>query len=395
MPWILLIIVIASAEFVVSNHWLKGYLRDPLYLAKEIKTPPDHLQDYRITEEAPFSYRVMFPAIVKSTFSVFFDDGDNAGFYFVYRLWSWIFFVLSAIALFLLIREAGFTSEWSFVGTMIFLLMPATLFAFTLPVHTREDTLAYTLLFAGLIFLLRQNTFMVTFISIAGVLTRETLLILPLLWILFVRKDSIAKQLPVLAIPLSVWLSVRSLVGAPPYDPWLGLKWNLSNPEQVIGFLFIAFNFLWVTMILLIRRRQISVTSNDTIRFFHRSAFFTLVVIIVTTFVGGIYNEIRLLTIAMPWMIVVFLSYARKGAPHIVKLLKTNWYLIFGGCMLIICGVGLWFLLQHRASLIEPGKYAVPYDQWIVSAVVYIFITVLIIPLFVGVDRYLKANETN
>ena len=139
-----LIVLIAAAEFFVSNYALKGYLRSKEYLGREIKTPADSLAQYRIADEAPFKYRLVFSSIIKSSHHLMFDGNDSDGFYQTYRAWSLIFYVTSACAFYGLLLTCGFNPSLSFTGTLIYLAMPAMIMAYTLPVHTREDTLEIT-----------------------------------------------------------------------------------------------------------------------------------------------------------------------------------------------------------------------------------------------------------
>jgi hypothetical protein len=375
------VILIAAAEFFVSNHALKGYLRDDEYLAREIKTPVDSLAEYRIANEAPFKYRIVFSSIVKSTHHLFFQQGDSDGFFQVYRAWSLVFFVTSACAFFGLLVSCGFSPGLSFAGTLIYLALPPSIMAYTLPVHTREDTLAYTLFFSGITFLIRQQRRQFALVSILGAMTRETLLLLPLLYLIFGKDEKISRKISILVISLAVWIGIRLGADGEPYDVWLGLRWNMNNPEQVIGFTFITFNFLWLTYLLhyLIYKRNLHYISGD-LRFFYKSSIFVLVVILVTTFFGGIFNEVRLLNLFSPWMIIFFLDCFRHNREHFKFVAGTKYYWLFAAGSLLGCAIMLYFALSHRDELIIPGKFAVPYDQWIIFSVCYIFVFMLLIP---------------
>jgi hypothetical protein len=378
--FILLISLIATTEFFISNELLKGYLRSEINLAREVKTPLDSIHEYRIADEAPFKYRLLFPAIIKTTYNAIYSEDNPAGFYAIYKFWSLLFFVSSALTFYWLLSQCGFRDELSFAGTLIFLFLPPMLMAYTLPVHTREDTLAYTLFFLGLTFLLRERRWLFLVVSMLGVIARETLLLLPLLY-LFYANDRLIRKLLIAGLPAVVWLSIRYLMGNEPYDMWLGLRWNLDNPDQVIGFLFITFNFLWLSFVLhfLFYKRNMHFITTD-LRFFYRSSLFALIVVVVTTFLGGIYNEIRLLYLCAPWMIILFLDCVRNYGSQFRRTIGTRNYVIFAICSLVFCGALLYIILTNRERLIVPGQYAVPYDQWIIISVCYIFIVLLLIP---------------
>ncbi len=381
-----LVVLIATVEFFASNELLRGYLREPEYLAKELKSAPDALYEYRLSEEAPFKYRLLFPTLIQKTQQILFDPSDNEGFYLSYKYWSLIFYAGSALAFFYLMLTCGFSPARSFLGTSVYLIMPAMTMAYTLPIHTREDTLGYTIFFVGLAFIIQKKRWPLLIVAVLGALTRETLLLLPLLYLLFGSDDSLGKKLLIFTVPVMIWLLVRFLSDQQPYDIWLGLKWNLDNPAQVVGFTFIAFNFLWLFFLLhyLIYKRNLHYITMD-LRFFYRSSITVLLIILGTTFIGGIFNEIRLLQLFAPWMVIFFLDILRGNRVQFRNVAGTKNYLAYGVACGALCAALLWLALHNRESLITPGKYAVPYDQWIVFSVFYVFILLLFIPPLVKI----------
>ncbi|HYF66822.1 MAG TPA: hypothetical protein VD884_01740, partial [Ohtaekwangia sp.] len=118
-------------------------------------------------------------------------------------------------------------------------------------------------------------------------------------------------------------------------------------------------------------------------KFFFRTAWFSLLVILVTTFVGGIYNEIRLLYLFSPWIIIITLDYIERNRTSIYNMLQNKKYWMYGGVCFIISGILMYFVLRYQDMLIVPGKYAVPYDLWIILSVCYIFILLLSLPFFI------------
>lgn len=380
------LILLAVLLFFVSNHSLKGYLRSQTSLAKELKSPPDSIIQYRIAEQAPFKYRLLFPSVIKGTYYSLYDGNDSDGFYTTYKGWSLLFYISSACVFYFLLATCGFQPGYCFAGSVIFLLLPPMLMAFTLPVHTREDTLGYTLLFLGLIFLVKENRMWFLVTALAAALTRETLLILPLLYLFFSRDPLLLRRLFIAGLPCALWLAVRFLMGHEKYNTWEGLHWNLDNPEQVAGFLFIAFNVCWIPFVIhiLFFRSEKSRQAGE-LSFFYRTALFTLAVILVTTFVGGIYNEIRLLYVLAPWVIIIFLDFIRIYMPVLTSNFKSGRYRLYASGVVALCAVLLYFILQHREKLIVPGKYNVPYEQWIIFSVFYILVVLLFLPVSASV----------
>ncbi len=391
---ILLIFVFAVGLFFVSNHALRGYLRSPETLGKELKSPVDSLEQYRHADEAPFKYRPVFPMVVKGTYHLLTDTNNPTLFYHTYKFWSAVFYGSSAIALFILLLTLGFSRAYSLAGVGMFLLFPAMLLAFSLPVHTREDTLAYTFFFGALAFLARDRVWWFLAFALAGALTRETLLLLPLLYFFFAPDKNLVRRLLISGLPCVAWLLVRLLPTHEPYDTWLGLKWNLANPEQVVGFLFLTFNVSWITFLIhLYFFRESIVRSQTPVRFYYRSGLFTLVIILLTTFVGGIYNEIRLLYLAFPWFVVIFLDFIRNNAPVFQSYIRRRGYWLYAALSFVLCVVLAYFVVVNRDKLITPGKWAVPYDLWIVVTLIYVFAIMVFTPPTIKVLLLKKSKK--
>lgn len=394
--WIygLLICAIAALLFYFSNYQLKGYLRSEVSLAKEVKTPLDSIDQYRIADEAPFKYRLLFPSFVKASYNLLFGPGDVQGFYQVFKFWSLVFYMTSALAMFFLLRSVSFSDNYSLAGALIFLFLPPMLVAFTLPVHTREDTLAYSIFFIGLMLLVQEKRWHFLLVCIPAVLTRETLLLLPLLYFFFSKDDLFIRRFFIAGVPGVLWLSVRLLLGHDEYDMWEGLKWNLANPEQVIGFLFITFNICWIPFLLhLLFFKKSIATASPGIGFFYRSSIFTLAVILITTFIGGIFNEIRLLYLFSPWMIILLLDFVRSNMDIFRAIFMKKTYWLYAAFSLIFCAVMLYFVSLYQDKIIVPGKWAVPYGQWIVLFVCYVFVMLLFMPVSFQVFRLRKSAK--
>lgn len=380
--YIVLICIVSAILFFTSNHNLRGYLRDPKYLAAEIKTPLDSIYQYKLASEAPFKYRLLFPAIIKGSFAVINPVDRINGFFYTYKGWSLVFYMAAPCCLFFLLLTVGFSEKQSLAGSIVFMLMPPMLLAYTLPVHTREDPLAFSIFFLGLITIVRDKKLPFIIIALVGALCRETLLLLPLLYFFFSDDRSFIRRAFISGLPVLLWLSVRVLSKREPYDVWEGLNWNLHNPEQVVGFLFITFNICWISFFIFIAHaKKWLMESSGPLRFFYKTAIFSLLVIMITTFLGGIYNEIRLLYLFSPWMIVLFLDCLRRYQSDIQKIFAAASFKLYALLVIISCSAILFFVLKYQDKIIVPGKWAVPYSLWIVCAVFYILCTALFFPV--------------
>ena len=392
--YLILICVFAGVLFFITNEYLRGYMRTPENLVREVKSPVDSIYVYKITSEAPFKYRLLFPAVIKASYDVAFEHPSPSGFYQTYRFWSWLFYITSAMAMFYLLDRVGFPLKYSLAGTFTFLLLPAMLLAFTLPVHTREDTLAYTLLFLGLAFLVEERRIAFLGISLLGALTRETLLLLPLLYFFFSNDENWIRRFVIAGLPGIVWLSLRLIIGQEKYDYWEGLRWNLDNPEQVIGFIFVTFNLCWIPFLLhLIFYGKTLKAEPRRLRFFYRTSLFTLAILFITTFVGGIYNEIRLLYLFSPWIIIIFIDFLWKNSDTIKTAMDSKFYWLYALLAAGFCAAVLYVISMYQERIIVPGKYNVPYDQWIVVTVVYFFLVLLFLPFCIKVLTLKKVAK--
>lgn len=382
--WLQIGFLIAAAIglFYFSNYKLEGYLRSPATLAKELKSPPDSVYQYRLANEAPFKYRLLFSGIVKGSYKLVAPSHDTGLFFQTYRFWSIVFYTFSVVLMFWLLQVVGFPGIYAFYGALIFLLLPPMLMAFTLPVHTRDDTLAYAILFLGLIALSQERKMLFLLIAMVGVTARETLLLLPLLYIVFARDKNPIRKLTISGLPVLLWILIRFIPPSQGYDAGEGLRWNLANLPQVLGFLIIAFNVCWFSFIAYAGnyRSHISASAGTSLEFFYRSAPFVLAVIVITTFLGGIFNEIRLLYLACPWMIVLFLDFVRNNSDHIKVSLRKQWYWLYATGVLIICPIVTVFLLRHQESILGNSRWMVPYDVWIIVSMGYVAAMLLFAP---------------
>jgi hypothetical protein len=395
-PWLYVIIsLFAITVFFFSNNYLNGYLRCDSCLGKEIQAAPDSLYQYKLSNKAPFKYRLLFPTIVKTTHSIVFGSTDNIGFYYTYKFWSLFFYTVSSCFLFYLMTIAGFNNGLSFLGAIIFVLLPPMLMAYTLPVHTREDPLGYTILISGLICIVKEKRWLFLVVAIAGALCRETLLLLPMLYFFFGGETNIIRRLFISGVPVLTWLALRVFMGHEKYDVTEGFRWNNNNFEQVIGFLFVTFNFCWIAFLFFVLRYKHKVKSptNRVRSFFFRSSLLTLFVILATTYLGGIYNEIRLLYLVAPWMILITLDFFELHSKEIRSMLFKNGYLAFVAITVLLCGVLMYVVLKHQATLIVPGKFNVPYHLWIIISVVYICITIIFVPVLFKVFSLKKTID--
>jgi hypothetical protein len=391
LRWLMVIGIIATGVFFSSNHFFGGNLASPERLGKEIRTEADSLYQYRLIDDPPFRYRILFPAIVKTSYSLFFDDQSSVGFYYVYKFWSWFFLVASACLLYNLLRHAAFDPAWSFVGTCIYLLSPPSLLAYTVPVHTREDTLGYCILFTGLVCILNGRTWCFLLISFLGIACRETMLLLPLLYFLYADDRNIVRKLVITGAPMVSWVLLRLWIGHQNYDPFEGFKWNIRNTDQVIAFLFITFNMFWIPIVLHVMGLK-NKDSHTKRSFFYRSYIFVFLILVITTYFGGIFNEIRLLYLFSPWIIVISLNFLKDHWTDIqffMRSWKYSVFVILSALFWILTG---YFITANQHQIIGAGRFDIAYHTWIAFFIFYAYLTTIFLPPCIRVFLFNKLK---
>ncbi len=154
---------------------------------KSCDLPKDSIYQYKLANDVPYKYRMLFPEIVHhyTWVAVRSNPYDNATFMTVYRAWCFGLFITAAVTFALFLGVMGFSRLQSLVGGLIYIGLPPMSFAFTFPVHTREDLLGYTLLNLALIFLLEGKNLLFLLTAVAGAFCRETLLIAPLVFLFY------------------------------------------------------------------------------------------------------------------------------------------------------------------------------------------------------------------
>lgn len=384
------LLTISLGFFLISGFLFKSALNDPTALSKEILSPAESLYEYGISNREPFKYRVLFSSLVELTYSFFSEPQNNQKFYWIYIFWSGFFYVTAVLSFYILLNFLGFNNRYSILGTALFLMSPAIIFAFSLPVHTREDMMAYTILNIGLICLIRNKKIGVLLCSILGVLCRETLLILPLIFLLY-RNKNIAFRWGTLFISLLAFFSIRIVLGSEGYDIiGMGLKYNLDNIEGTIGFFFLVFSFMWPVFfydIYCTITKAGKKLSDNPISLLRKSSLLVFTLVFITTIIGGRINEIRLLFIIFPWVIPTFLYYLKYHLNAHIKVIMTKEYKLYaalagGACLL------LYLIVYYNIGLIEGGVHDVPYVQWATITCIYLYVFFLSIPLYISMIKH-------
>src|SRR5690606_12299809 len=229
-----------------------------------------------------------------------------------------------------------------------------------------------------------------------GVLCRETLLLLPFFYLLY-GYASIRYRALVFLLGFGVFFLIRAVLNGEGYDPIaLGLMYNLGNMLEVIGFTFLVFSFMWPALFLdiyYIYTRVKNFTDRDPITLLRRSSLPILALVYATTFIGGRVNEIRLLFIFFPWIIVIFLYYFEHYLRPLIKIVITKSYKTYAISILIPC-LALYIIAYLNIHHFLEGVHDVPFVQWITITCIYLYVFFLFVPLYLYLTK-MKLLSTN
>ncbi len=371
-----LVLIIASILFLCNQFLFHGSIETKETLGKEIQAPADDLAQWGLSQKAPFKYRIAFPLLVNGANLVLKNFGlsRSNSFYYAYLLISWLSLLLAVTSMYYLLLASLKDKKLALGGSIAYLLSVPIAFAYTVPVHTREDFLAYALFNAGLLAIIKSKHLLFLLLAILGIFTRETLMLLPLLF-LFFGKETLTKKVVFAAIPICCWLIFRYYMGFDAYDKWLGLKWNLNNLEQVFIFGYLSFSFLWVPVAISLWKLEVNnFLYKEAQNVFSRKAFLVaFVLIFLTTFLFGIYNEIRLLFLFAPFMIVYALNYANENKRILYRLINNKVTWILSLTFLIGCILLSIYSDAILAKLHPINKYEIPYIQWYIVCLIYLW----------------------
>jgi len=207
----------------------------------------------------PYKYRILPPLIVHIMSSILQISVEMT-----YVLMNILVAYITAIFFNIyLLKDFNFSKMISFIGSILFITMTALTGTLPFPML---DPMSF--LFSILIFISvkRKNPYLFIFSSIAGVLTKEVLVISSLMWFIETMqiKDKVKtiKNIIICMVPIIVFALVRMELGGSPFEVYFGhnpLKGNipdlwkrlttLGGLGYSIKMAFLSFSFLWVGII--------------------------------------------------------------------------------------------------------------------------------------------------
>lgn len=239
------LVVAVFAHQLFPELGARGVLADAEVLSAELHATAE--TPWGLGRLEPYCYRPLFRALVLGAWGAL--GGVPETFYGVFVTLSALSLLGAAWAFDALLRALGFAPRDATAGVALFLLGFPVLFAYDVPIHTREDLLGYALIAVTLLFVARDRPVEVALLGALGATVRETCLLGVLPFALVSRRPW-RERLAVYAPGGLVWLVVR-LVQAPPggadYDyVAVSTRPLLERPGEAALYLFATFGALWV-----------------------------------------------------------------------------------------------------------------------------------------------------
>lgn len=363
-------------------------------LAKELQVGTwEHFDEWKSDEKAPFKYRILFSTLVDASTKLFSSSKYyNRNFYYIYCIISMALMASVPLVFHQLLKIAGFNNFECWLGIFFLFISPAFLLAYTLPVHTKEDMLGYLLLCSALIFLIKEKDYFFCMTAILGVITRETLMVLPFIY-LFFSKASFSKKIVICSLPILSLILLRLSLGLESYNMAQGFSWNVSRPFQILGFGFLCFHILWAPFFLGLSKKK---SEEPNISFFRKSALPVITLIIMTTFLFGQFNEIRLQFLGFPWIIINALMFFRLNRLRILDIAVSSKYKIYITFIISLFTVFIiGFIKNYEGYFSFENRYNVPVDLWLIVLFIFIGLQVIILPFLTSSNNSFKLDKAN
>ena len=381
-----MVVLLALASFVILVFNPFSYFASPqrmdVYFGGETAPgnwtwPVGHTWTW---EAEPFRYRIVFHGLVDGLAEVLALVLPHD----LMTYWLALISVILATLVFAfamldrLVAALGASRVDRLFSIKLFVLMPPVHNAFVMPVQSKEDFLAYGILFAGMTAIVEGRWRAVIAWTVLGALTRETLLLLPGVF-LVASQAPLRFRLGALGAGLAVFAGLRLVLGMEGYLLWR--PENFDSPVLVAVSLFAIFGAFWLA---LVRASHLGlsalpglpdVTASRVAALWRVFPLALAVVLFTHAFAARLF-EIRISFILVPWAIIVLV-------PLVPALRRT----IFGpaglavlGAMIVavgmmeISGVETWF------AGIEP-RYIGPFRSrvWQVELVLQAGLALLIL----------------
>lgn len=208
-------------------------------------------------EWEPFKYRIVFRGLVDSLahlFLLFGAERDLQTYWVAFLTVSVLSYSFAIWGCDRFLQAVGLETQGRLIGVTAWLVIPPIVFAYMLPVQTKEDFLAYGLFFLALRGMLRESWVPVVVICLIGAFVRETLLIVSLIVLLGTSAPRYVKAATI-ALPIAAHIGLRLTFGMDGYQVFR--ESNLFSATLPILSLLLVFGYGWLPLALYMARANL------------------------------------------------------------------------------------------------------------------------------------------
>lgn len=348
-------------------------------------------------QQAPFKYRILFHQVVDwsacALLRLMPDHNTLVVYYWALALVSFLSFVWAGIALANLLGSIGFGNLARAMGVVVWLAIPAVHNAYLYPMDSKEDFLGYAIFFKGIEAIVRDRRRSILIFTLLGAATRETLLLLPILYVIS-NAGSFLHTLTCLGAGIAVQIIIRTSMGFEDYAAIeQGLSYNLGHPFAALLGAFFVFGFLWPFITRrfrcdalhdfassILRPRQVRNMNAPSPEKFDRMFVPAFVILVATHFFLGRMQESRISALLTPWAVAGFVGLwmNQRITSRRLRLCILAPALVMGAILALeFTGVG-----THFRETVNPvlGQFAV--KSWWFEAYVQLALLAYVLTVF-------------
>jgi len=379
-------------------------------LVGEAKNWPvrEWIEQWMWQQESPYKFRILGKWLVWITFHALETPvmGETAVknlFYQIFIVWGWLWLIATVISLYVYLKwlwqDLARSSAWwtATLGSVLFLTAPPILMAFKFPVHTSpNDLLGYFFMVIGMMAIVTRHSFVLCIISSIAVFCRETLLLLPFIY-LITSDDKWLKRLLLSSFPVITWVTYR-IVWWEAYVPSTGAYHNLLYPYETLGFLFLIFGGLWLPGLAGFFQFKTALTLT---RWQPLIKSFPMACLLVLGFnlMFARIREIRISFVLFVFILPLALWWVSQNINSMYYILRKWWYWTYLLLLTILSGWG-GMILTHPLSIQEYGFYMQRFGHlyggfgggWVEIMMIYFWIAMAGLPLLFGKYLYSSKN---
>lgn len=325
----------------------RGMLESEGTLARELHSVEG--APWGMGELEPYRYRPLFRAVVLATWRLL--GADDGAFYGVFVTFGALALLGAVWAFDALLQALGFTPRQAMLGGAAFLLGFPVLFAYDIPIQTREDLLGYAWIALGLLAVTKERLGALTVIAAVAPAIRETCLLGVLPYALVSTRPWRERVTPFVAGAFGLLLVriVQTPPGGSTYD-YVGVSTapTLQYPGEALLYLFATFGALWLAAGL--RLADPAPPRHPLLA--PRVALLALAAVALTGWTMGMVREARITYVLFPFVIPLALDFALGERARAVARCRPAW--LAGALVLLLGLTGIAWLRQAPEERVPP-----------------------------------------